>query len=122
MEVDCYETYFGWISSATYQDWEEGGAWTCLCMLGLGFRHCVFASGTVSKVGKFMNSHFTRHVWLRDLIWEVITTNGISGYGTGTDCFGRNGTRPRSSPKATNHLEVRWKKEKEQRSPRKGSQ
>lgn len=54
-----------------------------------------------------MNSHFTRNVWLRDLIWEVITTNGISGYGTGTDYFGRNGTGLRSSSEATNHLEVR---------------
>ena len=54
-----------------------------------------------------MNSHFTRNVWLRDLIWEVITTNGISGYGTGTDYFGRNGTGLRSNSEATNHLEVR---------------
>ena len=67
----------------------------------------MFASGTVNKVGGFMNSHFTRNVWLRDLIWEVITTNGISGYGTGTDYFGRNGTGLRSNSEATNHLEVR---------------
>ena len=36
MEVDCYETYFGWISSATYQDWEEGGAWNVFVYVGVG--------------------------------------------------------------------------------------
>ena len=47
---------FGWTVALPTKIGKRVGHGMSLCMLGVGFRHCVFASGTVNKVGRFMNS------------------------------------------------------------------
>ena len=39
MEVDCYETHFGWIVVLPIEIGKRVGHGVCLCMLGVGVRH-----------------------------------------------------------------------------------